>query len=543
MSSLAVDQSQVDALVNQLKRAYPQEYLKAWSEDYRFLKYQDSPQRFGEEVLKERYTDDMKKLMQAVVDNSTVAAISGNGVGKTFCAATIAIWHFLCFPNSQTFCLSAPPESNLRRLLWGEIWKKVRKYPHIFEKFKQTDMQIARSEWSYVVGITIPQSGTDEQREAKTSGKHAPYLMFIADESDGIGDPVYKGIDSCKSGGVAKLLCLYNPRRSTGYVYRAVRDGIAKTINVSVFTHPNVTSGENIIPGAVTRNKTLCRIHEQTLPVNDEEGKNDPSCFEVPNFLVGCVGISDSGKEYPPLMPGYRKIIDNRFYYQVLGIYGGTGENQLIQKEWVDAARARWDLYRIQFGENPPEAVRPIFGWDIADLGDDQNSLCKRYGSWVSRFEKWRSITPDESAIRVAETAKHYKSANVMTDSCGVGAPCHSLLRKQKVKATRVMAAEKPTKKADLPGGEQKAEFRNLRDQLWWEVRLWISSDTAMIPPDELLMEELLAADYEEKNGKICIMPKEKMRALLGRSPDTADSLCLTFAPPSRAPKVWSLSG
>jgi hypothetical protein len=541
MSSVAIDQTQVNELAKRLLEAYPKEYLANWSSDYKYIKYQHSPQLFGEQVLGEKFTEDMKRLMQAVVDHSTVAAISGNGVGKTFCAATIALWHFLCFPNSQTFLLSAPPESNLRRLLWGEIWKKVRKHKEIFEKFKQTDMQISRSEWSYVTGIAIPQSGTDEQREAKVSGKHAPHLMFILDEADGVDNACYKGIDACKSGGEARLLCLYNPRKSAGWVYKAVRDGIAKTVNVSVFTHPNVITGENIIPGAVTRNKTLVRIHECSLPVQDSEGQNDPTCFKVPDFLVGCVGISDSNKEYPPIQEGYRKIIDNRFYHQVLGIYGGTGENQLIAKDHIDAARSRWDLYRATYGENPPEGIRPIIGFDVADLGDDTSVICRRYGGWVARFEKWRGITPDESSIRVADSAKHYNAANVMVDSCGVGAPCHSLIRKQHVKATRVMVSEKPTRKADLEG-EHKAEFHILRDQLWWEVREWMSSDVAMLPPDELLLEELLIVDYEERNGKIWVMSKDKMRELLGRSPDTADSLVLTFSPASRRPRVWSLT-
>jgi hypothetical protein len=50
-----------------------------------------------------------------------------------------------------------------------------------------------------------------------------------------------------------------------------------------------------------------------------------------------------------------------------------------------------------------------------------------------------------------------------------------------------------------------------------------------MLPADEMLIEELACPTYEIRNGKIFVMPKDTMRELLKRSPDRADSLCLTF--------------
>ena len=50
-----------------------------------------------------------------------------------------------------------------------------------------------------------------------------------------------------------------------------------------------------------------------------------------------------------------------------------------------------------------------------------------------------------------------------------------------------------------------------------------------MLPPDEMLIEELACPTYEVEGGKIRIMKKPTMRELLKRSPDRADALCLTF--------------
>ena len=52
----------------------------------------------------------------------------------------------------------------------------------------------------------------------------------------------------------------------------------------------------------------------------------------------------------------------------------------------------------------------------------------------------------------------------------------------------------------------------------------------AMLPPDEILIEELQTPTYEVDRGKIRVMKKATMREVLKRSPDRADALCLTFA-------------
>jgi len=99
--------------------------------------------------------------------------------------------------------------------------------------------------------------------------------------------------------------------------------------------------------------------------------------------------------------------------------------------------------------------------------------------------------------------------------------------------AKRIMVSAKPTEKTEM------GEFASLRDQLWWAVREWLRSDRgSMLPPNERLYEELSVPEYEIRNGKVKIMEKEKMRKELGRSPDDADALCLTFAKGEGRPRV-----
>ena len=192
-----------------------------------FIQYQDDPVSFGEKILKETYTPEVKTLMESVRDNPVTVAQSANAVGKTHAAARVAVYWFKCFPDCQVYTAAAPPENNLKKLLWGEIGTLIERNPDVFKNDTVTALHIAKSAQSFLTGVTIPTSGTAAQREAKFSGKHSPNLLFILDEADAIPDEVYRGIESCMSGGHARLLVMFNPRAEVGEAYRMIRDGRA----------------------------------------------------------------------------------------------------------------------------------------------------------------------------------------------------------------------------------------------------------------------------------------------------------------------------
>ena len=102
----------------------------------------------------------------------------------------------------------------------------------MFRYETRTDLMIARNAMEFIAGVSIPTSGSEQQREAKFSGKHAPHLMFLMDEADAVPDEVYRGIESCMSGGNTRLLCMFNPRTPSGAVYRMIRDGKAHVVKL-----------------------------------------------------------------------------------------------------------------------------------------------------------------------------------------------------------------------------------------------------------------------------------------------------------------------
>jgi hypothetical protein len=491
-----------------------------------FAQYQSDPVGFGEKELGEVYTDDVKQLMESVRDNPITLAKSANATGKTHGAARVAVWWYKCFSGAQVYTAAAPPESNLKKLLWGEIGSIYERHPEIFQPDAITHLHIQRSAQNFLTGVTIPSSGTEQQREAKFSGKHSPYLLFVLDEADAIPDEVYRGIESCMSGGMARLLMMYNPRAEQGEPYRMERDGRANVVELSAFNHPNVITGKDIIPGAVTRETTVRRINEWCRPMHKDESKTSDK-FKLPRFLVGATAKSHGGKIYYPLKAGWYQVVNYAFAYMVLGVYPAMGANQLISREWIARARSRWDLYVAKHGEIPPAGVTGIMGQDVGEFGSDMSMACFRYGGFVEQLTGWRGVDPIVTGDKATGLYRTRKIARANVDGTGVGAGVAPYINQKGCQAISVKVATRPSEETEL------GEFKIMRDQLWWAVREWLRTDEgAMLPPDEELIEELGIATYEIKGGKIMVMDKGTMRELLKRSPDRAEALMLTFFEP-----------
>jgi hypothetical protein len=489
-----------------------------------FTGHQDDPVGFINDVLNEQITDDVTAMVESVRDNPVTIAKSANATGKTHGAARVAVWFYKSFPDAQVYTAAAPPESNLKKLLWGEIGGLVEKHPDLFKPDTVKSLQIERSAKSFTTGVTIPMSGTAAQRQAKFSGKHAPHLLFILDEGDAIPNEVYTAIESCLSGGHGRLLVMFNPRAEAGEAYRMERDGRANVVRLSAFNHPNVITGEDRIPGAVTRDVTVRRINQWCRPLKPGE-KPGGEAFELPGFLVGAVASNQRGVPYPPLQKGHYKIMEPAFSYMVIGEYPAQGTNALISREWIARARSRWDVYVAENGEQPPRGTQAIMGQDVAEFGSDLNVACFRYGGFVERLVFWSGIDTVATSDRAIAEYRGRKAMRVNVDATSIGAGVAPYMQRHRCSANPVKVASSPTKTTEM------GDFYILRDQLWWQVREWLRTDPgAMLPPDEMLIEELTIPTYQIVSGKIRIMQKDTMKELLRRSPDRADALCLTFA-------------
>jgi hypothetical protein len=500
--------------------------IKSIQSKQSYLQYADNPVGFCKDVLGEVLTDDVKSMMESVRDNLVTVAVSSNGTGKTHGGARVAVWFYKAHEDCEVFTAAAPPYSNLENLLWGEIGDIVAKHKDMFVNDVATSLDIRRGPRDFITGVSIPSSGTEKEREAKFSGKHQKHLLFVLDEGDAIPDDVYAGIESCMSGGHVRLLIFLNPRQAAGAVWRMQRDGTANIVHLSALRHPNVVTGNDIIPGAVDRNTTVRRINEWTRPAHPNEKIEKDSLFVVPDFLVGITAPKKGGGAYPPLPAGKRKITNPAFSYMVLGQYPAQSTNQLISLEWISRARSRYDIYVLEHGEVPPMGTTGIMGLDVAEMGDDLNVAVGRYGGYLTPFDVWNGVDTMVTGDKAVEWYQHHDGIeSAYVDATGVGSGVAPQMQRSGCVAVSVKVAEKPTLKTDM------GDFVHKRDQLYWLVREWLRTDpSAMLPPDEELLEELTAPTYSTDSGKIKVMEKADMKEVLKRSPNKLDALALTFA-------------
>ena len=511
--------------------------------DAPFAMYAGRPLDFAHEVLGvKQLSSDQIEMIESVRDNGVTIAMSATAVGKTFLLAILALYFYKCYREVEIYAAAAPPSDNLRILLWGEISRFVNQRPELFTDDSMSDLKITRGAKQHIRGLTIPSTGTDEDREAKFSGKHQKVLVFIFDEGDAIPDPCYRGAEGCMSGGeiVRQIIC-FNPKKQVGEVYRRVRNRTAKVIQMSALNHPNVVNGDNAIKGAVTRNVTAKRIHEWCHPVPSSESEgyetDNPAVdiFRLPDYLVGFVAISDKGEKYPPLEAGYYKIIDSQFSYKVLGRFPPAAENALFPLYLIEEAVARYQAMYHECGGKFPSYYLRRQGIDVAEKGSDETAMIFRDGFVAHGLQYIASMDADEVADVGADRHARNGCHTSFVDGIGVGAGVAGRMTRigasrkaagigDGISATSVKVSERSTRRNTEAG-----TFGRLRDELYWSFRLWLMSGKAAIPNDDRLIQAMSMVTYEVA-PHITVMDKREMRNVIGFSPDAMEALLVTFA-------------
>ena len=76
-----------------------------------------------------------------------------------------------------------------------------------------------------------------------------------------------------------------------------------------------------------------------------------------------------------------------------------------------------------------------------------------------------------------------------------------------------------------------RTKFLNMRSRSFWRLRCLLEDGLISLPRDEELFAELLAINWSTADGdKVQIEKKSMMKKRLGRSPDFADAVVMSFA-------------
>lgn len=211
-----------------------------------------------------------------------------------------------------------------------------------------------------------------------------------------------------------------------------------------------------------------------------------------------------------------KEMSQNEFRQEFLCDFAAASDDALIPIDLVRQAKARY---------YPPEQYdfAPIvMGVDVARFGSDSSVVQIRQGLNAMDPIVYRGLNNMELADRVAFHIDTHKPAAVFIDS-GAGAGVIDRLRQ-----LRYSVIEVP-----FGGQANKPElYANRRIEMWDACREWLDSG-GKLPSNITLESDLCAPTYGwNPSGKKILESKDRIKERIGRSPDLADALCLTFAAP-----------
>ena len=202
------------------------------------------------------------------------------------------------------------------------------------------------------------------------------------------------------------------------------------------------------------------------------------------------------------------------------------GAWQTVPTDWIRQAQRRWT-------PQPPVGVPMCcIGSDIAQGGADQTMLAIRHDGWYAPLIPTPGVdTPDGKAAAGVIVKHRRDNADVVVDlGGGWGGDCHAHLNGNGVKSIGYMgdkSSHKRTQDGTLP-------FSNVRSEAYWQFREALDpsqfgGSPIALPDDPLLVQELCAPTYAVGSQGIQVLAKDKVTAMIGRSPDRADAVVMAW--------------
>ena len=201
-----------------------------------------------------------------------------------------------------------------------------------------------------------------------------------------------------------------------------------------------------------------------------------------------------------------------------LGAPATQSDNRLISTALIEKARQKDDIY----------STSPlIIGLDVARFGDDATVFCFRRGRCCLRFECFHGLDNVEVANRATFFINKYRPARIFVDAGGVGGGVVDILNDRGFK--KIVRPIMFGAKAMLDD-----RYYNRRAEMWDAIRSWLAFESGVSLPDDTQLcgeLEVMEKKYDAK-GRLQLEEKAELKKKIGRSPDKADALALTFAEP-----------
>lgn len=218
-------------------------------------------------------------------------------------------------------------------------------------------------------------------------------------------------------------------------------------------------------------------------------------------------------KKYSKDFEAGRNSFQSQYPFSAVEAFKNPINNVFIDSKYIEKAR------RADVEPNGPL----IIGVDVAISDRDRSAIVRRKGRHAYNLERISGYNTMEIVGRIKRVIQNERPLKVYIDCIGVGAGVVDRLQEMGFDCVEGVNVAR--------SANDKEKFKNLRAELWSDMRDWFYGELPVQVPDEdELHGELCCLGFKENSsGQIQIESKDDLRSRGLPSPDGADALMLTF--------------
>lgn len=447
-----------------------------------------------------------KLLVAAVtpgVQRISLQACAGPGktcgeawVGLHFLATRVSVdesggyWH----PKGLATSITG---DNLKDNLWAEFAHWMARSEYLRTAFTWTSSRIFQNDnqatW-FLAARSWPKSGTADEQGRTFSGLHGKNILVLVDESGAIPPTILRAAEQAlPNTDYGLILQAGNPISHEGMLYAAATQLRHLWLVIEV-------TGDPDNPDAWVHSPRVSQV---------KEGQQTPAEWARQQ-------IETYGRDNPWVMA------------YILGKFPPASLNTLLSLE--DVLEAQHRVVTPQQYEH----MQKRLGVDVARFGDDRSVIFARQGLNARIANSPRVMRNLRTTdIAAAVYAAHHKWGNELVLVDDTGHWGHGVI-------DNLVAAGVSPHAVVFHAKAIKPIYKNRRAEMWWSMADAIKGGAA-IPLIGELVGELTTPTYTIVNGQVLLEEKDQVKLRLGRSPDLADALALTYALPEAPGKTLSL--
>ena len=398
------------------------------------------------------------------------------GPGKSAVLSWIG-WHRLaCYGDKgehpKGAALSGEGRDNLRDNLWSELAKWQARSEFLAAAFTWSQERVFANDhketW-FISARSYPKDADQEAIGRSLSGLHSKYPFILLDETGAMPVTVGQKSEQIYTGGQEDALIAEagNPTSTDGLLYFSCNQGAKGNIIIGITADPDDP--------------------KRTSRVDIDHARSQ---------------IEKYGRDNPWVMA------------TILGQFPKSGFNTLLGLDEVTQAMGR------HMTDDKYDFSQKRLGVDCARFGDDRTIIFPRQGLVAFKPVEMRGARSNEIAARVALAKSRWQSElEFVDDTGGYGSGVVDSL---------IQSGHTPMS-VNFSSRASDSRYFNKRSEMWFLMAEWVKRG-GKLPHVPELVSELTVPQYSFQNGKFRLEEKDQIKERLGRSPDYADALALTFA-------------